>query len=148
MRPPRDLARKIARINPGETADITVWRDGDSRAIPVEIGTLKEPKRVAAETGTKMTDKGEFLEDFGLTVRPADDGKGLLITEVEPDSVAAERGMRGGDIITAVNNTDVQSAKDLAEAVKSASEAGRKAVLFQLTNQDSSRFVALPVAVG
>lgn len=145
---PRDLARKIARINPGEEADITVWRDGDSRALSVEIGTLKEPKRVAADTGNKMTDKGEYLEDFGLTVRPADDGKGLLITEVEPDSIAAERGMRGGDIITAVNNTDVQSAKDLAEAVKSASDAGRKAVLFQLTNQDSSRFVALPVAVG
>ncbi|MCP4315195.1 MAG: Do family serine endopeptidase [Hyphomicrobiales bacterium] len=145
---PRDLARKIARVNPGENADITVWRDGDSRSIQVEIGTLKEPKKAAVQTNTKKTDKGEYFEEFGMTVKPADDGKGLMITEVEPDSIAAERGMRGGDIITAVNNTDVQSAEDLSKAVKAASDAGRKAVLFQLTNQKTNRFVALPVAVG
>ncbi|MEX3008092.1 Do family serine endopeptidase [Hoeflea sp. TYP-13] len=145
---PRDLARKIARVNPGENADITVWRDGDSQSITVEIGTLKEPKKAAAQIETKKPDSGEHLEEFGLTVKPADDGNGLMITEVAPDSVAAERGMRPGDTITAVNNTDVQSAKDLSEAVKAATDAGRKAVLFQVTNQNSNRFVALPVAVG
>jgi serine protease Do len=145
---PRDLARTIARINPGEDADLTIWRNGESRAVSVEIGTLAEPVKAAAETESGTSSDGEVFEEFGLTIKPADDGKGLMITEVAPDSVAAERGMRAGDIITAVNNMDVHDAKDLKEAVKAASDAGRKAVLFQLTNQNSNRFVALPVAVG
>ncbi|MEM6461259.1 MAG: Do family serine endopeptidase [Pseudomonadota bacterium] len=145
---PRDLARTIAGINPGEDAEVTVFRNGDEREVTVEIGTLQEPVRPAAEVGSRTTDEGERLDDFGFTVKPADDGNGLMITEVDPDSIAAERGMREGDIILSVNNLEVQSAKDLTDAVNSASEAGRKAVLFQITNQDSSRFVALPVAVG
>ena len=145
---PRDLARKIADITPGDDAEITVWRGGDSRTLQVEIGTLKEPKKAAAITGPRQSDNGQTLEEFGLTVKPADDGNGLMITKVEPDSTAADRGMREGDIIVAVNNTDVQSADDVAKAVEAATEAGRKAVLFQLSNQDSSRFVALPVSVG
>ena len=70
-----------------------------------------------------------------------------MITGIDPDSVAAERGMREGDIIVSVNNTEVKTAGDIASAVKEATNSGRKAVLFQLNNQDSSRFVALPVAV-
>ncbi|MDA4848123.1 Do family serine endopeptidase [Hoeflea poritis] len=145
---PRDLARKIAKITPGDDAEITVWRGGDSRTLDVEIGTLKEPKKAAAIAGPQQSDNSQSLEEFGLTVKPADDGNGLMITKVEPDSTAADRGMREGDIIVAVNNTDVQSADDVAKAVEAATEAGRKAVLFQLSNQDSSRFVALPVSVG
>ncbi|MCY6381499.1 Do family serine endopeptidase [Hoeflea prorocentri] len=145
---PRDLARKIAAIDPGKDAELTIWRDGDSRTVSVEIGTLAEPRKEAAVDGPKKTSDGDYLEEFGLTVMPADDGHGLLITKVEPDSAAAERGMREGDMIVAVNNTDVRTAKELSQAVEEAAEAGRKAVLFQLSNQDSSRFVALPVATG
>ena len=146
---PRDLARTIARINPGEDAELTVWRNGEAQVISVEIGTLAEPVKAAIDSGTqKSSAKGKYIEEFGLTIKPADDGNGLMITEIEPESVAAERGMRAGDIITAVNNTEVQSAEDFEAAVKAAGDAGRKAVLFQITSQNSNRFVALPMAVG
>lgn len=145
---PRDLARKIAGIDPGEDAELTIWRDGDSRTVSVEIGTLAEPRREASAAAPQKTGKGDYLEEFGLTVMPADDGHGLLITEVEANSTAAEGGMREGDMIVAVNNTDVRSADELSEAVEEATKAGRKAVLFQLSNEDSSRFVALPVATS
>ncbi len=145
---PKDLALRIAKVKPGTDAEITLWRNGKTETVKVEIGTLKEPRRAAIEGVPGNFSNGEKLEEFGMTVKPADGGSGVMITGVEPDSVAAERGMREGDIIVSVNNTDVKSADDIASAVKEATDSGRKAVLFQLSNQDSSRFVALPVAVG
>lgn len=145
---PKELARRIAKVTPGTTADVTLWRDGKAETVKVEIGTLKEPRRAAVEGVPSEAYDGEKLEEFGMTVKPADGGAGVMITSVEPDSIAAERGMRQGDVIVSVNNTDVKTADEIAAAVKEATDSGRKAVLFQLSNQDSSRFVALPVAVG
>lgn len=145
---PKDLARTIAKVKPGETTELTIWRDGKSRSVTVEIGKLRDIEKAAADIKPSKAPDGEKLEEFGLTVVPADAEDGVLITEIEPDSVAAERGMREGDIIVAVNNIDVKTADDISTAVNKATESGRKAVLFQLSNQDSSRFVALPVAVG
>lgn len=145
---PKDLARTIAKVKPGEKTELTLWRDGQSQAITVEIGKLKDPQKAAADIQPGKSTDGEKLEEFGLTVAPAESGDGVTITGIEPDSLAAERGMREGDTIVAVNNIDVKTAEDISTAVNKATEAGRKAVLFQLSNQDSSRFVALPVAVG
>lgn len=148
VKDPRDLARKIARVDPGQDVDITVWREGDSRSITVKIEVLKDDKKAAVETVPVEPSKGETLKEFGLTVKPAEDGNGLMITEVKPESLAAERGIREGDVIVSVNNEDVKSAKDVASAVDAATDTGRKAVLFQLNNQNNNRFVALPVARG
>ena len=144
---PRELARMIADIDPGEKADITVWRGGEAVTLSVEIGRLQEAAR-AANIVPDPLPAGDSLDEFGLTVEPAQDGAGMRIVSIEPDSEAAERGMREGDIIVSVNNIEVKTAADIEAAVKDATDAGRTAVLFQITNQDSSRFVALPVAVG
>lgn len=145
---PKDLARTIAKVKPGEKTELTLWRDGESQSVTVEIGKLKEVQKAAADIQPGKPTNGEKLEEFGLTVVPAETGSGVMITAIDNDSLAAERGMREGDVIIAVNNTDVKTAEDISAAVNQATEAGRKAVLFQLSNQDSSRFVALPVAVG
>ncbi|MCR9139052.1 MAG: Do family serine endopeptidase [Alphaproteobacteria bacterium] len=145
---PKDLALTISKVKPGEDTELTVWRNGKSESVNVEIGKLKDIQKAAADIQPSKPSSGEKLEEFGLTVVPADAEDGVMITEIEPDSVAAERGMREGDIIVAVNNVDVKTAEDISTAVDKATESGRKAVLFQLSNQDSSRFIALPVAVG
>lgn len=145
---PKDLARRIANVDPGSNAEITLWRGGRQDNVSVKIGTLKEDARAVIDVPQDKSLDGERLEEFGMTVAPADGGSGLVVTGVEPDGMAAERGIREGDVIVAVNNTDVGSAEDIAMAVKAAVDSGRKAVLFQLNQDDSSRFVALPVAVG
>ncbi|MEP1291244.1 MAG: PDZ domain-containing protein, partial [Nitratireductor sp.] len=72
----------------------------------------------------------------------------VVVTAVEPGSAAADRGIRSGDIVVAVNSVPVDSAGAVEKAVAEASRAGRKAVLFQLQRDDTNRFVALPVARG
>ena len=48
----------------------------------------------------------------------------------------------------AVNSTEVGRRGDVEKAIADAAKAGRKAVLVQVTRDDTSRFVALPVAKG
>ncbi len=145
---PRELARLIGNIDPGKSVAVDVWRSGKSQTFEVKLGTLPGAQDRAEATPDKAAPETGSLEGFGLTVTRAEDGKGLVITDVATDSDAADRGLQAGDVILSVNSKEVASAADVEAAVKEASKAGRKAVLFQVQRDDANRFVALPVAQG
>jgi serine protease Do len=91
----RDLSRKVAELKPGQSVPVTVVRDGKTMDISVKIGAMPdEPKMAAKESGKAETSLS--LSDFGLKVAPAQDGAGVTVTEVEPGSAAAERGLKAG----------------------------------------------------
>jgi len=144
---PRELARMIANIAPGSTAEISIWRDSATKTISVKLGEMPGATQ-EARADTNAPASADVLEGFGLTVTPAEDGKGLVVTDVDPNGDAAERGIQAGDVIVAVNSSEVNSAADMQKAVKAASDAGRKAVLLQVERDSASRFIALPVAEG
>ncbi len=145
---PRELARMVGNMEPGTKTEVTVWRNGKSENISVTLGELPGAQQQAAATPEKAPAGPESLKSFGLTVAPADDGVGLVVTAVDPDGDAAERGVQAGDVILAVNAKEVKSTADLEKAVSEATGAGRKAVLLQVRRDDASRFVALPVQQG
>jgi serine protease Do len=145
---PKELARLIGNLEPGASVEVSVWRKGASETVLVKLGELPGTERQASLAPSEEPAKGDMLEGFGLTVTRADDGKGLVVTDVEPNSDAAERGIQAGDVIVSVNSTDVTSPADIEKAISDASKAGRKAVLVQVTRDDNNRFVALPVAKG
>ena len=114
---PKELARIIGGIAPGKAVDVTVVaqrqvRDGQDR-----------PRRAAGcrETGCaagRRPGPGArpiTLADLGLTVTPSDDGKGLVVTDVDPGSDAADRGLQAGDVITSVNSKPVSGAGDIEQ---------------------------------
>jgi serine protease Do len=144
---PRELARMIGGTMPGKDVEVTLWRDGKAETVKLTLGELPATDKQAS-ADQPAPDKGGALKDFGLTVAPADDGKGLVVTDVAQDSPAEERGMQAGDVITAVNSKEVSGAGDFEKAIADAAKSGRKAVLVQVTRDDDSRFVALPVAKG
>lgn len=146
---PRDLARKIAKIAPDEKAALTVWRKNKAQEIDVTIAAMpKDAGKATTQSDDGNSDQGETLDNYGLTVTPSEEGDGVVVTNVDPDSDAADRGIRSGDTIVTVNNQIVKSAKDIDKAIAEASKAGRKAVLLQIQSNDQSRFVALPIDQG
>ncbi len=147
---PRELAKLIGGIAPGKTIEVTLWRGGKSETVKLELGTLPGADKQASNDQDKSqpVEPSNSLADLGLTVAPADNGKGVVVTDVDPDSDAADRGIQAGDVIITVNAKAVTAAGDVASAMDAAAKAGRKAVLVQVTRDDNNRFVALPVAQG
>lgn len=147
---PRDLARKIGGINPGTDVNVSVWRDGKSQDITVKLGTMPKMNDMASNDNGQQSTPAQpgTMEEFGLTVTPSDDGKGVVVTDVASGSDAEDRGIQAGDIIVSVNSSPVASLADVQAAVVAANKAGRKAVLLQVERNGSNRFVALPVMNG
>ncbi|MBZ9974309.1 MULTISPECIES: Do family serine endopeptidase [unclassified Mesorhizobium] len=147
---PKELARLIGAYSPGKSVDVTVWRDGKSQTVKVDLGKLPASDKQASvdQHQPAAPAKPDTLAALGLTVTKSENGKGLVVTDVDPNSDAADRGIQAGDVITAVNSTEVNGAGDVNKAMADAVKSGRKAVLMQITREDNSRFVALPVAKG
>jgi serine protease Do len=145
---PRELARLIGGIEPGKSVEVTLWRNGKNETVKLELGELPGEQQQAALDPQAPDQETGTLADLGLTVTTADDGKGLVVTDVAPDSDAAARGIQPGDVITSVNAAEVNGAADVARAMQEAAKAGRKSVLVQVMRDDTNLFVALPVAAS
>jgi len=150
VKTPRDLARRVADIAPGTKVDVSVWRDGKSQNVTVEIGTLAG-EQIQASTDTEKVEPDapaseQALADLGFSVMPGDDG--LTVSSVDPDSDASDRGLKEGDRITSVNNQAVSSAEDVVKVINNARKDGRSKALFQIETKDGSRFLALPIDQG
>ncbi|MNE55265.1 putative periplasmic serine endoprotease DegP-like precursor [compost metagenome] len=72
----------------------------------------------------------------------------MSITDVDPDSDAATRGLKTGEKITSVNNQQVSSADDVEKILEQAKKDGRSKALFQIQTDSGSRFVALDIDAG
>lgn len=147
---PRELARVVAGYAPETEVEVTLWRAGAEQKVSVELGKMpgEESRADAPAPSESDTASATTLDEFGLTIVPADDGEGLVVTDVDPVSAAAERGVQAGDVIVSVNSATVSSVEDVDDAIAAAVDAGRKAVLFQISRADNNRFVALPLADG
>lgn len=148
---PKELARVIGGYAPGKSVDVTVWRNGRNETVKVDLGTLpSSDKQASNEDSNKQAApaKADTLADLGLTVTKSENGKGLVVTDVDPDSDAADRGIQPGDVITSINSNEVNTTDDVSKAMTDAAKSGRKAVLMQITRDDANRFVALPVGKG
>jgi serine protease Do len=145
----RELARVIGANPPGKAVEVTLLRNGKSETMKIDLGALPtSDKQASADQQQAPQNATETLADLGLTVTSADDGKGLVVTAVEPDSDAADRGIQAGDVITAVNSAEVKAPGDVTKAMEDAAKAGRKAILVQVSREDTNRFVTLPVNKG
>jgi serine protease Do len=151
----RELPRVIAEIEPGSDAEISVWRNGASETVDVQIGLLPEPRKVAAASGQLKAKEDRVglslksldpktAKDLGL----AENTAGVVIVGVEPGSPAAETGLRPGDVLTKANGAAVQTPDDLKIQIASAREAGKKTVLALVKRGDNQRFVVIPIGAA
>ncbi|MGE0724044.1 MAG: DegQ family serine endoprotease [Alphaproteobacteria bacterium] len=147
----RDLTRAVAETRPGSRNAVVVWRDGGEVRLTAAIGEM--PKETAeADAPAAEPAKSEL----GLALAPLDrDARrqygiparvtGVLVQDVRPDSPAAEKGIRTGDVIVKIAGQSVDSPSDVTERVARAQDQKRKSVLLLVNRQGNERFVALPL---
>jgi serine protease Do len=146
IRDARALSMKIASYAPGKSVPITVWRDGKEQTVTIEIGGQEGDRRTRADAPSR-SDEGQAR--LGLQLAPAQDGEeGVVIAEIDPQSPAAEKGIRKGDVILDVGGQTVSRPQDVRSAVEAARKDGRKTVLMRVKGREGVRFVAVPFATG
>jgi serine protease Do len=144
---PRELARVIAGYDPGASIDVTLLRDGKERVISLELGTLGSVEANAADPGGDKPEPAS-LAALGLAIGPNDGGDGVLVTSVDANSEAGEKGIRAGNVIVSVGGEAVDSVKSVESRIAAARKDGRKAVLLQVESDRGTRFVAVPFPRG
>ncbi len=144
----RDLARKIAAYAPDTMVAVKVWRNGAEKMVQVKLGnfpnTSEEISRI--EQGKPSDQTNTDLEQLGLKLAPAGaEGvkDGVAIAEIDPQSDAAQKGLKPGDVILEVQGEAVKTAEDVVTGVKKARDQGRRAVLLHIRTGQQKRFVAL-----
>jgi serine protease Do len=152
----RELARTIGGIAPGTSVKLNVLHKGQEKTLDLTLGKL--PNSVEAKADNDNGDSGGPLRGtdvpkLGLTVAPANSvagaGKeGVVVTEIDPKSAAAERGFKEGDVILEVAGKSVASAGDVRDAITAAHNDNKNSVLMRVKSGGQSRFVAVPLAKG
>ena len=116
-----ELRNEIAATTPGSTVSLRVLRDGHPENFSVTLGELES---TSADRGAERSGSHEGAGKFGMTIGPltSDDASqigvpsgthGVLVTDVDPDGVAASNDIERGDVIVKVNGHAVTSVDQL-----------------------------------
>src|SRR6516162_3144198 len=151
----RELARTIGAMAPGATVKLNVLHKGEDKVVNLMLGQLPNTVEAKADNDDNKggATRGTDVPKLGLTVAPANSvagaGKeGVVVTEVDPKSAAAERGFKEGDVILEVGGKTVASVGDVREAINAAKTDNKNVVLMRVKSGSSSHFVAVPLAKG
>jgi serine protease Do len=117
------LSRAVAAMGPESTATLEVLRDGKSKEIKLTIGTMPEEMADQKRGGSKSeTAWGvtvqnltpELARKFSLD----DNETGVVITDLQPGTPAAEARLRPGDVIKEVNRQKIQNVRDYKQTIQ------------------------------
>jgi serine protease Do len=137
-----DLSSRVARIKPGTTAKLEVWRDGKPRELAVRVGEAPSQQMASADAQSDLSKAriGVAVRSLTEAERKQAEVEGGLVVE-QASGAAARAGIRPGDIILSVNGSPVRSVEDLQNAAQS-----RKTLAVLVKRNDARIFV--PVQVG
>ena len=109
------LRTTIARTAPGTKITLGVFRKGKTIDVSFALGTQPDSAVVAERTAPKDSVPAIGFNDLGVTAEEKA-GKGLTITDVDPNGLAA-RDLNKGDVILSVQGKEVKTAEDLKAAI-------------------------------
>src|SRR4029077_7031961 len=153
----RELARTIGALPPGNAVKLNVLHKGQDKVVNITLGQLPNSVEAKADNNDNSDQggakQGTDVPKLGLTLAPANSvagaGKdGVVVTDVDPKSAAADRGFKEGDVILEVAGKSVASANDVSDAIKAARGDNKNSVLMRVKSGGQSRFVAVPLAKG
>jgi len=122
-------------------------RDGRQQTVQVRIAALKADDKEAklADGGASPSSANSSslnLSDLGLGLAAND--QGIFVTNVKVNSPAEDAGIRRGDRLVMVSQSEIKSTEAARKAVEDAKKQKRDAVLLQLERDGQRFFVGVP----
>jgi serine protease Do len=144
----RHLKLMVAETKPDSTVPMKVLRDGSTKILDVTVkqlpGTEKLAKADIQNGGETGTLNGVGVENLNRQTRQQfnvpENVKGAVVTEVRPDSAAAEVGLKPGDVIEEINRHPVDNAN---QAVQLTENAKDKHTLLRIWSNGGSHYLVV-----
>jgi serine protease Do len=148
VKSPKQLTEIVADTPVGKTSEVKYVRDGHVETTSIRLGERPskpgdqdqpengaDPEQDAGKLGASVSNvTGELARQMKLKM-PG----GVMIQNVQPDSPAAEAGLRRGDVIHRVNRTPINNRQEFLRAL--ASVKGEKEITFQVEREGQLQFV-------
>jgi len=145
----RDLPKIVALTEAKKEVDVVVWRNEEEVTIRASVGGNADSETAATKTDDAGTKLGMTLmqldEDNRKKLGVAEDIEGVVISKVDPESAAFDRGLTRGEIIRKVGNTEVATPADVITSIEQAVEDKKSSVLLLVERDGRVRYVAIPL---
>ncbi|MEO0083820.1 MAG: Do family serine endopeptidase [candidate division WOR-3 bacterium] len=142
--------RMVAEIAPGTTVEIEVIRDGKPLTFTAKLQEMPEEVASKPEKEEESEETEEVKSWLGLKVRNLTQSEkqslgieqGVIIDDVEGNSVADQAGIRKGDVILKIDKYEIANLNDFSKAVKELKDV-KSPILFRLKRDKISLFIAV-----
>jgi serine protease Do len=145
----RELARQIGGLPPGASVKLSILHKGAEKSVALTLGQLPNEREARADTGTNNDGAGTDVPRLGLTLAPAGQvagsgNEGVVVTNVDPNGIAADHGFKTGDVILDVGGKKVGNPGEVRDAIRDAQKDGKRTVLMRVkSGGEGTKFVAL-----
>ncbi|MGB6942860.1 MAG: DegQ family serine endoprotease [Bryobacteraceae bacterium] len=124
-----DLRMTISMMQPDASVNLRVFRNGGERDVNVQLGELptttasvnpQGEHKSSALSGVSVDNlDAQTTHDLGLPANTP----GVVVTNVDPSSAAADAGLQRGDVIQQVNRKSVTNTSEFEQAIGSSKES-------------------------
>lgn len=146
-----ELQSEIALRKPGETVEITIWRQKKELKLKVKLGTRDGDVAEKAQTDFQEPKPGQEvkIEKLGLVVTPIDEKikeaydvrSGVFLKDVKNQTFRVERNLVPGGVIIKVDDQEIASVGQLKKIIESKKPGD--AILLRIKYKDASTIVAI-----
>jgi serine protease Do len=158
IKEPKDLSRVVADTSVGKEVEVVIIRKGQEETRKVTLGKLDDGEKAqpaSARGKDEPVEKPVTQKALGLDLatlskdlrgryKIKDSVKGVIITNVDASSDAAEKRLSAGDVIVEVAQEAVSNAADVKKRIDAVKKDGKKSILLLVSNAEGElRFVAL-----
>ncbi len=148
-----ELQIEIAKRKPGETVELTIWRNKKEIKIKAKLGSRDSDFAEKADQDLDEPKPGEpvKIKSLGISVTPIDDKikenfdvkNGVYLKDVQNRTLRQERGLLPGGVITKVDNQDITSVSQFKKIIESKKPG--EAVLLRIKYKETSTIVAIEI---
>ena len=155
VREMRNLPRLVADTAVGTTAPVVVWREGKEMTVNVTVAELPaEAQQATATPGPAPRPTTLELSGLGMRIGPITpeirerfslraETRGVVITEITPGGIAAERELRPGDVIVEVQQERVTTPQEVQDRLERLRRQNRATALLLIEGPQGQRWVPL-----
>ncbi len=142
-----DLRLRISQMAPGSSVKLDVYRNGQKRELNATLAEYPEQADQAAapavgadESVLKGVQVGALTSDMMDQLKLPAGTHGVVVTNVDPNSTAADAGLGRGDVIQEVNHNPVASVEQFRAAIRT---AGTMPVLLLVNRAGVTRYAVI-----